>query len=55
MCVLIFLGNALMIVYMVLGVFKKTTQAPYISSFDKDIRVMKEKLVLKHGLSLIDL
>jgi hypothetical protein len=40
---------------MVLGVFKKTTQAPYISSFDKDIRVMKEKLVLKHGLSLIDL
>jgi len=55
LCVFIFLGNALMIVYMVLGVFKKTTQAPYISSFDKDIRVMQEKLVLKHGLSLIDL
>ena len=53
--VIILLWNLLMIAYMILGVCKKTTQAPYISSFDKDIRVMKEKLVLKHGLSLVDL
>ncbi|MEI6426317.1 MAG: class I SAM-dependent methyltransferase [Candidatus Absconditabacteria bacterium] len=49
------MANALMIGYMVLGVFKKTTQAPYISSFTKDILVMKKKLHLKHGSSLIDL
>lgn len=55
LCILIFLWNMLMIWYMVLGIFKKTTQAPYVSSFNKDILLMKKHLHLKNGLSLIDL
>ena len=51
----VFVWNVVMIGYMVLWLFKKTTQAPYVSSFNKDIRVMKHKLHLKSGLSLIDL
>jgi hypothetical protein len=53
--VLIVLGNLLMIGYMILGIIKKTVQAPYISSFDRDIFVMKKHLNLKSGFSLIDL
>jgi hypothetical protein len=51
----IFVWNVVMIGYMVLWIFKKTIQAPYVSSFNKDIRVMRNKLHLKSGLSLIDL
>lgn len=53
--VIIVLANLLMIGYMILWIFKKTTQAPYVSSFNKDILVMKNYLHLKNGSSLIDL
>lgn len=53
--VIIILANLLMIAYMILWILRKTKQAPYVSSFNKDILVMKNHLHIKSGLSLIDL
>ncbi len=37
------------------GIFKKTVSAPYISSFDKDILLMKNNLSLEKWKTLVDL
>jgi len=48
-------ANFLMVGYMIVGMFRKDKAAPYVSSFNKEIRLMKETLHLIKGKSMVDL
>lgn len=53
--VVVIAANLLMAWYMLVSVFKKDTSAPYVSSFDREINLMKEFLRLGKGKYLLDL
>jgi len=52
---IVLLLNFWFVGYMLVGLFRKTKAAPYISSFDKEINLMKEHLKLTKGKNLVDL
>jgi cyclopropane fatty-acyl-phospholipid synthase-like methyltransferase len=52
---LVFVLSIWIVLTLFAGVFKKNKTAPYVSSFNKELILMKEKLVLEKGKKIVDL